>query len=162
MAMSKRALLWQAIKFMFVLLAFAFMFVLFRSLGGPSINSGSVDTYDDVVIGQTALRRNQNQRVWVTRLSDLQRQQLKQLDSLVKQADAGCHVQTIVCVINASTQRSGIELAFSERAPAQLNGQVLWFGGYVDPTSGAVFDRLGRAYKNVRTTDNRLVLDIIR
>lgn len=161
MAMSKRDLLWQAIKYMFVLVAFAFMFVLFRSLGGPSHTSGSVATYDDVVIGQTALRRNQHQRVWVTRLSDIQRQQLKQLDEFVKQPDAGCHVQMIVCVVKASTSRDGIDVAFSERAPAQLSGQVLWFGGYVDPTTGAVFDRLGRAYKNARSTDERLALELV-
>lgn len=161
MVMTKRNLLWQAIKFMFVFVAFAFVFVLFRSVSGPSLNGSPSVVFDDVAVGQTTLRRNDFQRVWVTRLSDEQRQQAKQLNSLVKDSNSGCHAQVVVCVINASTSRSGIELVFSERHPAQLKGRVLWFGGYVDPTTGGVFDRLGRAYKDVRSSDERLSLGIV-
>ena len=157
--MTKRTLLWQAIKTMFVLLAFAFVFVLFRSLGGPSAVSESTVLYDDVVLGQTALRRNDGSRVWVTRLSDLQRQQARQLDSFVKQADVGCNAHLIVCVIKSNTSQSGIDIVYSERMPVQLKSSTLWFGGFVDPTNGAVFDRLGRAYKNVRSRDERLSLE---
>lgn len=162
MSMTKRTLLWQSIKFMFVFVAFAFVFVLFRSLSGPSLTGSSSSTFDDVAIGQTALRRNERQRVWVTRLSDVQRLQAKQLNTLVKDPTSGCNVQVIVCALNANTSRSGIELAFSERHPAQLKGGVLWFGGYVDPTTGGVFDRLGRSYKDVRSDDQRLSLDIVQ
>ena len=75
MLMTKRALLWQAIKYMFVLVAFAFVFVLFRSLGGPSVSGNPQEAFEDVVTSQTALRRYNGQRVWVTRLSEQQRQQ---------------------------------------------------------------------------------------
>lgn len=162
MVMTKRTLLWQAIKFMFVFLAFAFMFVLFRSLGGPSVSGSPLEVFDDVAISQTALRRYANQRVWVTRLSDRQRQQAGQLANLVKQSTLGCNASVVVCVLKSSTGVSGVDLAFSERLPAQLKGGTLWFGGFVDPTTGAVFDRLGRAYKDVRTPDERLSLEIVK
>ena len=160
--MTKRTLLWQAIKSMFIFVAFAFVFVLFRSLSGAPLTGSTLESFDDVVISQTALRRDNGERVWVTRLSDRQRQQAKQLELLVKDSGAGCNPQVIICVIRASTSRSGIELAFAESFPAQLNGGILWFGGFVDPTTGAVFDRLGRAYKDVRSSDKRISLDIIK
>lgn len=158
--MTRRTLLWQAIKYMFVLLAFAFVFILFRSLGGPELASNHVTAFDDVVVGETALRRQQGVRLWVTRLSDLQRQQAQQLDGLVKHPNVGCRPQTDVCVIKSTTSRSGIDIAFTERLPAQLKGGTPWFGGFVDPTTGAVFDRLGRAYKEVRSNDERLNLEL--
>lgn len=162
MSMTKRTLLWQAIKFMFIFVAFAFVFVLFRSLSGPPMTGSTLQSFDDVVISQTALRRDNGERVWVTRLSEMQRQQAQQLASLLRDSNAGCKPQVVICVIRASTSRSGIELAFAERFPAQLKGGVLWFGGFVDPTTGAVFDRLGRAYKDVRSNDERNSLDIVQ
>lgn len=162
MSMTKRNLLWQAIKMMFVLVAAGFVFVLFRSLGGPATSSAPIGAFDDVVTSQTAFRRYANERVWVTRLSDIQRNQAKVLEPLLKDPDSGCNPQVIVCVLQASTARSGIDLAFSDSIPAQLNGNAIWYGGYVDPTTGAVFDRLGRAYKQVRTDDKRNSLRVLQ
>ena len=51
-----------------------------------------------------------------------------------------------LCVIEAKTDRSGIDITFTAVAPRSVTSDIPWFGGYVDPTTGEIFDRLGRAY----------------
>jgi hypothetical protein len=40
----------------------------------------------------------------------------------------------------------GVLFSHTERAPPQLPRSVKWYGGFVDPSTGSVFDQLGRAY----------------
>lgn len=136
-----------AVKAMFAALALAFVLVLLRSLSGPSSVSNPAAVFDDVQTNQTALRRYQGQRVWATRLGALQRNQLKQLDAVVSDPNAGCELSVTICAVKASTARDGIEIIFSDARPPQLDSNVPWFGGLVDPTNGAVYDRLGRLYR---------------
>jgi len=145
---------------MLLLLGLAFLFVLFRSLSGPSLTSSAGDAFDNVVIGQTALRRIGQQRVWVTRLSKSQVRQVRQLNALVVDASAGCKASNTLCVVNAESFRSGIDLVYSADAPSQLASDIAWYGGFVDPTTGGIFDFMGRAYKGVRSTDTRSSLAI--
>ena len=59
-------------------------------------------------------------------------------------------------------ERSGIEIVFSLDHPIQLASGVQWYGGFVDPTNGAVYDRLGRAYKSLRQANRKDALDVFR
>lgn len=158
--MNKRFVLGRLIRGMLVLLGLAFAFVLFRSLSGPSLTSSSNGAFDNVLIGQTALRRLAKQRVWVTRLDELQRRQAGQLSGLVVDAQAGCSPSSQLCVIKAQSSRSGIDLVYLREAPEQLPSDIVWHGGFVDPASGGVFDFLGRAYKGVRSNDDRASLEL--
>ncbi|MFT6407367.1 MAG: hypothetical protein ACJAQ6_000778 [Arenicella sp.] len=146
---------------MLILLLLAFVFVLFRSLSGPSITSASTAAFDNVVIGQTALRRLGSERVWVTRLSQAHARQAKGLDALVVNSKLGCDPTQVLCVISAKSLRSGIDLVYVTEVPAQLPREVTWHGGFIDPTSGGVFDFLGRAYKDVRSSDDRDSLNLV-
>lgn len=157
--MNKRFVLSRIIRAMLMLLGMAFLFVLFRSLGGPTVTPNSTATFDSVVVGQTALRRLGQQRVWVTRLSNLQIRQVKTLNPLVIDAQQGCQPSVSLCVIIAESSRSGIDLVYSRAAPAQLLKDSPWYGGFVDPSSGGVFDILGRAYKGARSNDQRASLE---
>ena len=131
---------------MFILILLFFGFVLINFTAGPSRVVGGSDVLGSVVNGETALRRYSGQRVWITRLSPLLRQQSKELETFVDARDDSCSVFHTVCVFSALTSRDGIEIVFSANKPAQLSADQLWHGGFIDPTSGAVFDRLGRAY----------------
>ena len=159
--MNKRFVLGRLIRAMLILLVLAFLFVLFRSLSGPSLTSESKSTFDDVVIGQTAIRRLAKQRVWVTRLSASQKRQLIELDSVVVDPQAGCNKLVTLCVIKAQSSRSGIDLVYLSDAPDSLSRDVIWYGGFIDPASGGVFDFMGRAYKGVRSNDGRASLELL-
>ena len=74
--MNRRELLANSIRFMLIFGLFAVVFVLFRSLDGPSFTRQPKVAFDDVQIGETAMRRVQSTRVWVTRLSPVLRNQL--------------------------------------------------------------------------------------
>lgn len=131
---------------MFLFLALGFAYVLISSIGGPSNFSNPKELFDDVAIGQTAARRVGSDRVWVTRLSALTKTQANTVSSHTVDQEAGCDVNGELCVVLAATARSGIDIIYSEKAPIQLPPNVPWFGGFVDPSTGEVFDLLGRAY----------------
>lgn len=159
--MDKRSVLWGVIRVMLLVLVLGFLFVLFRSLSGPSITSSSArNAFDNVVVGQTALRRSGSQRLWVTRLSDVQRGQAKILSDWLVDANAGCTIEQDLCIIHAESLRSGIDLVYSAKAPNQLPKKAPWYGGFVDPSTGGAFDFMGRAYKDARTEDQRSQLKL--
>lgn len=160
--MTRRELLGNSIRFMLIFALFAFVFVLFRSLSGPSLTGQSTVEFTDVQIGETTIRRIQSTRVWVTRLSPVLRNQLVTLDDLVVNPNSGCALNTDVCALFASTERSGIDIVFSTEHPIQLASGVQWYGGFVDPTNGAVYDRLGRAYKSLRQANRKEALEVFR
>jgi len=159
--MDKRFILGRIIRFMLTLLLLAFLFILFRSLSGPSLTSTSNNALDNVVIGQTALRRLASQRVWATRLSALQLRQVNEISPFVMDSQVGCKITNAVCVVKAQSSRRGIDLVFVNDAPKQLPEGIAWYGGFIDPASGHVFDFMGRAYKNVGSNDIRPSLDIV-
>ena len=150
MTINKRFLLGKLIKAMLIVLVLAFVLVLFRSLSGPSLTSPSNATFDNVVIGQTAIRRLGRDRVWVTRLSQSHARQAQDLDALVVNPAAGCDPSRVLCVISADSSRSGIDIVYLNEVPAQLPTGIAWHGGFVDPANGMVFDFLGRAYRTVQ------------
>ncbi len=136
----------KLIKSMFLFLGLAFAFVLFRSLSGPALTTSVNSPFDDVELGETAMRRLLGQRVWATRLTPLLRRQLKELESSIDSSSQGCLAEQVLCVVAAQTDRSGIEIRYTRERPPQLHHSVPWLGGFVNPTTGAVFDLLGRPY----------------
>lgn len=164
--LRRRALLSKAVYWMLVLLVLAFVFVLFRSLDTgltalPSTEKSLKDDslFSDIVPGQTALRRVGSLRIWVTRFSDAQRLQAAQLSSLVKTGGLHCKPESDLCVIAASTNRQGVELRYTRSAPVQLPSGLQWFGGFVDPSNGRLYDLWGRAYafQNVQSLNEQLI-----
>jgi len=83
--MLSKELLQKLIKTMFCGLFLMVAYILLRSLGGPSRITSTAETsgknlYNDVVIGQTAARRQGSTRVWVTRLSAVHKRQARDLE----------------------------------------------------------------------------------
>ena len=128
------------------LVAFLF-YVLLSSLSGPSNIGNTVTLYDDVMIGQTAKRRDGSERVWVTRLSKSQLSHATELDDFVVAPTAGCSRNQVLCVILANTDSPGIDVVYSATSPNGFPAGVPWYGGFVDPSTGEVFDLFGRAYQ---------------
>ena len=159
MAFDKREVLGACIKAMLATLVLSFLFILFRSLGGPSNTStNAASVFDSVVVGQTALRREGQERFWATRLNKFQRRQVSEISPWVIDAESGCQPDVVLCVVSALSQRNGIDIVYSTNAPSQLPKGFIWHGGFIDPATGAVFDFMGRAYKNIETDDQRISL----
>lgn len=150
-SLNRRQWLSLAVRSMLIVLVLAFMFVFFRGIGGSTVSAPGADKENSVVasllLGQTGLRRFAGQRIWITRLSEAQRTEANTVTPYLFSVIGGCAIVKEFCSFSAATGQSGIELSFTELAPAQLPSQIPWFGGFVNPTNGAVYDRLGRAYK---------------
>lgn len=113
----------------------------------PSVEKKSVhSSFDDLIIGETKLRRVGKRVVWVTLLSAMQKSNMQQLTAGLVDHNEGCDLSQVYCVLLADTKQSGISLRYTAAAPPQLPNTVPWFGGFVNPTNGAVYDLLGRAY----------------
>lgn len=149
--MNQRILV-TTIKLMFIALAFGFAYILFKGAAQPDLHSTLVDSIDlasqpefaNIAPGETAMRRVNGVATWVTRVDAPLLAQMREVPTVA--SVTACPLQTGLCFLNARTAVSGILFSYTDTAPPQLASSIAWFGGYVDPTNGAVFDRLGRAY----------------
>jgi hypothetical protein len=136
---------------MFLLLALGFVLVLFKSLEpvleAPQQGARIDEMFTDVALGQTKMQRYQGRRVWVSRINQDIRQNMSLLNGVVAAQEKPCLEKESLCVIVAATTRDGIELVFSAQPPPQLDANVPWYGGFVNPAEGSVYDLLGRPYK---------------
>jgi hypothetical protein len=152
-----KSLLLRLIKVMFGLLLIAFAYILIVGIGGSKLSNprNSDKPFASVGEGQSRLLRLRGERAWLTRLSDTQRAQLSLLGEELSRPDAACKITAKLCAVFSETSQSGINLSFSAAAPPQLPSRFAWYGGFVDPTTGATFDLLGRAYKLGLETDQQ-------
>lgn len=142
---KRRQLLKKAMIFSILLMISAFLFVIFQGLlWSPKLSQE--ETYETLAKGETRLFRRQQKRYWVTKLTDKQREQLLQLAQFVHENTGGCSIKNIVCELDATSQRSGVLIQFVSLKPTQLPVTVQWFGGFIDPATGGIYDLLGRAY----------------
>lgn len=159
---KKRQRLSFVVRGMLIMLVLGFAFVFFKGISAGHVNelndSAESSATASLALGQTALRRIAGQRVWITRISESQRAQATTIAPYLVAAERGCATTEDFCAFSAATDQTGVELSFTELAPVQLSGQTPWFGGFVNPTNGAVYDRFGRAYKlNALTTTAALM-----
>ena len=138
---------------MFVVIFLAFVYVLFRSLSS-GINS-ETKLFQNLTKGETAMRRLEGRRVWVSHLSEQQKQALQAVPEDVVLANTGCSVTAIYCIVDAATNRAGIELVYSSNRPTVILKSKAWHGGFIDPDGGVIYDLLGRAYQG-QTNPRRL------
>jgi hypothetical protein len=132
-----KSLLKRLIAGGFGLLVLGFAYILVLSLTERrAFEGGQKQAFDDIAVGQTAKRLLAGRRVWVTRFSDEER---ARLDSSHPCASSP------VCVVSALGQADGIDIVYTRATPPQIRSDTNWQGGFVDPTSGAVYDLSGRA-----------------
>ena len=147
-----RSSLRKLVALMFSVLLAAFIFVLIggwrlEGFGSNGNSSGSLTEFSDVAIGQTLLRRYQSKRVWVSRLADTQRRQLASINPFLLEPSSGCPSNATLCVLLAVSPTQSFDLSYSLAPPPQLPSDTPWHGGFVDPTTGVVYDLLGRVYR---------------
>ena len=166
--MSRRRTLSLIVRGMLLALVLAFFAVLFASLNTRHTSgSGSAEPdaiglaiFNDIPLGQSEMRRFDGQRVWVTHLSAALKAQLATLNEVVQTASTGCQANTEYCVLVAASSRDGLDMVFSATSPAQLAPDLPWYGGFVDPANGRVYDRLGRAYHSKLETSAMRAIEL--
>lgn len=141
---------------MFAVMGLFFLYVLIAGMGAQTPHSTAVERgeFTHVLSGQTVLRRVNGRRVWVSRLSAQQQTVLNLNNPYLVDQISSCG-DPEVCVLLASAARHGLDIVFSKQQPPQLPSKVIWDGGFVDPTSGAVFDLLGRPYQLGKSSDTQ-------
>ena len=151
--MNKRKVLSLCVAGLFAVLILAFAWVYISGLTSISQSNETKSVNDvpklfkNVAQGQIVLRRYKNQAVWLLHLTKGQLNEVSQLNEYVIDQEAGCELSSPFCVLSALTNRDGINLHYTDQEPPQLLNGIPWYGGYVDPTTGAIYDFVGRAYK---------------
>ncbi len=134
----------------------AFAAVFMKGLLAPGRDSGDLIDVGGMALGSARLAGWDGKPVWVVNRS---RQQLRELDALtdyvVKADDAGNpaldnpgrSLEPAFGIYLAHTARPGVIVQYTLSRPAGLGDEIPWFGGFVDPASGALFDVAGRRYR---------------
>ncbi len=130
---------------MIFLLVASFVTIFFRGLAWSP--SEMKDIESNIELGVTELIQYQNQRLWLTKFSSEQRQKLVEINPFVV-SEEGCGLTAEQCLVQSATNRQGVIVRYIQAKPDILKNDVLWIGGFIDPTTGATYDLLGRLYKN--------------
>lgn len=138
-----RSWLPSLVKGMFLLLILAFLLILVR---------GAMFSKNDRAVGLSvngvvSLENKKGNYYWLNHYSAAQLAVREQLDESVVEPNAGCPVSLSVCSLSAETGRQGVRILYSQEMPSSLKADTLWYGGYINPVDGAVYDLFGRAYK---------------
>ena len=169
--MSKREFLRITVTGLFAVLFISFAWILFSGInfsGQHTNNKASFEhkLFKGLTEGQVVLRRYQGQAVWVLSLSSLQRSQAKKLgdyvtnDNATHASEKPCVESADFCVLLASTKRTGINIQYTQKEPEQLVVGTLWYGGFVNPIDGALYDFLGRPYKGQKDLQTMTSVDV--
>ena len=162
--MNKRLLLSRLVSASFLALLLLFLWVFFNGIGSSRFFSddqtSGLSLFKGLQPGESALRRYQREMVWVTYLDQSLRDRLIEASPYLVDAGSGCNISQRYCVVSAKTKLDSIYLQFTLQEPQKLTSGTPWFGGYVDPTNGEVYDLLGRAYQTKNT--NKAVLTVIQ
>lgn len=138
------------------LLVASFVGILIRGVAWSPSEVKDIEV--GIELGSTELVKHQRQRVWLTRFSPEQRKKIVQITPFVV-VEGGCDTEAEKCLVQSTTNRQGVIVRYVQAKPDTLNNDVVWIGGFIDPTTGAIYDLLGRLYKN--STKNKQVSNSI-
>lgn len=169
--MNRRETLIKLVSGAFALLLLVFLWILFKGISfidshtKPTVKSHDTNKthplYKGLSAGESTLRRYNRGVVWVTHITPIIAKNTATLTPYLLAPESGCYPAlsdeiNTYCVLDATTNASGIYMQFSQSPPPQLPSTIPWYGGFVDPSNGNTFDLLGRAYKLNKTNSNNL------
>ncbi len=127
----------------FALLIIAFVFVLFKGSFTSDRQVEYQDAFAELQLGQATMLRYHGDRVWAAKLTARYHTDLKKVTD---QTIPACLMSVTICIVEAAIPNSSVELVYVTLRPDQLKNSVPWFGGYVNPISGHVYDLYARPY----------------
>lgn len=134
----------------------AFAAVFLRGLLGPEEHSANVIDLGGIRPGTARLEAWNGEPVWALSRSEDQLNALAGLSDYVRTPPPGGpspvgnlqrSVKRRYGIYLARTARAGILVQYTRDRPKSLPPDVPWFGGFVDPATGAAFDVAGRPYR---------------
>lgn len=141
---NKRLWLTRLTIFFAIILILLFLFIFFRGVVWSPNKTKKKSS--QLHVGSTTLIRQEGQRLWATRLSDKQREELADLNPFVFTGN-GCGKEEI-CLIQSATSQQGVIVIYIDNKPDALTPETKWLGGFIDPSNGAIYDLLGRLYRD--------------
>jgi len=137
---------------MFALLFLAFLYIAFQVAFSPRGYRVEPENWQDIVPGTAQMIRRGRDYIWAVRYADVEAGPFSELTDFVAADEHTCDPNIHqACEFSGSTG-DGIIIRYVEQRPSTLAIDIPWFEGFVDPTSGALYDRFGRQYKNVKTS----------
>lgn len=152
---TRRNLLLILVKGCVLLGLTAFAAVFVKGLLAPDRDSADVIDVGAMAPGSADLTGWDGKPVWVVSRTRRQQRQLNALADYVVEPDddgnpaldnPGRSLQPAFGIYLAQTSRPGVLIQYTRDRPPGLDAAVPWFGGFVDPASGACFDVAGRRY----------------
>jgi len=163
--MNNRTFLIAAVSSLFACLFLAFAWIFFNGVfskpNSSVANDKVVEVFESVPVGEAVVRRYKNKAVWVVHLSSKQIVDVKLANDYVIAPKQGCDLTRLYCVLEANTERDGVKLQFTYNEPPQLESGTPWFGGFVDPSNGSIYDLIGRAYKQNKDQSNKVIKQLV-
>jgi hypothetical protein len=132
------------------LLTAMFAYVVLSGLMPPQAGQDLARLQDGITAGEAALRRLGGEPVWVVRYSEQDESAKELLASAVDSVGVPpCRTRdNEFCYFRARGVNPDVVIRYVEIRPARLPRESPWYGGFVDPSNGAVYDRFGRGYRS--------------
>lgn len=140
------------VKIMFGVLALAFLYIAFQVAFSPRGYRVERSSWQDVIPGTAQMIRRGSQYVWVVRYANVEAENFIALNEFVNTDSSPCEPITHKACEFSGVAGDGIVIRYLESRPAKLVNDVPWFKGFIDPTSGAYYDRFGRLYGDANRT----------
>ena len=143
---KRRQRLWVVICLMGLLLLTMFAYVMVSGIVLPDRNAGPDRVQDGMAAGEVSLSRLDGRLVWILRFAEADDISRDALSPYVSDAETVFCLtrEQEYCYFDARGRNPDLVIRYIEERPDHLPQDIPWFGGFVDPTDGAIYDRLGR------------------
>jgi hypothetical protein len=144
---AHRRRLWFATLGLAGLSSLVLAYVMFSGLF--SGQSQGRDNPGSIAAGESQLQRLNNRSVWVVRFHEESDAARTDQEAYIAKASSTPCLTSVneYCYLDARGIRSGIVVRYVSERPDQVPSSAAWYGGFVDPSNGAIYDRHGRGFK---------------
>ena len=140
----------RIVTIMFAVLFLAFFYVSFQVALSPRGYRVEPNDWQDIVPGTTQMVRLGRDYILVVRYAAWEAEQFNAPTDFVVSGAGSCRsAKHKACEFLANAGGSVVVIRYVDQKPATLPRNVPWFGGFVDPATGALHDRFGRQYKSI-------------
>ena len=140
----------RIVAIMFAVLFLAFFYISFQVAVSPRGYRVEPNNWQDIVAGTAQMVRRGRDYIWVVRYAAWEAEQFNVLTDFVVSGGDSCHPASHqACEFLGNAGGSIVIIRYVDQKPATLARDVPWFGGFVDPATGALHDRFGRLYKSI-------------
>ena len=139
----------RIVVIMFAVLFLAFFYISFQVAVSPRGYRVEPNNWQDIVPGTAQMVRRGRDYIWVVRYASWEAEQFNTLNDFVVSGAGSCRPASHQACEFLANAGGSLIIRYVDQKPAALARDVPWFGGFVDPPTGALHDRFGRQYKSI-------------